>query len=157
MSFAIIAKPALNKAGFAKATYKGFEEVQPQFDSKTGEQVKRGYVKLEFELMDTTRKSPIKANIIGGALTGKFLSALVALGFKLPEPTLTTDDDGFAVETTGDHDDEGFETDSTDSVQLIESLKMHLTEVKGAVLLAKVSKNQRGYWEIDTDSLQPKA
>jgi hypothetical protein len=151
MSFQIIAKPALNKAGLTKLTYKGFEEVDPQFDAKTGEQIKRGYTKLMFEIMDTTRKSPIKANVIGGALTGYFLKTIEALGFAMP----TTDADGFNVELDGALDSDGFETEDTNATELIESLKAHLEKVNGIVLLAKVEKNKRGYWEIDTDSLQP--
>lgn len=155
MSFQIIAKPALNKAGLAKLTYKGFEEVEPQFDAKTGEQLKRGYTKLMFEIMDTTRKSPIKANVIGGVLTGYFLKTIEALGFVMPTAQTTTDADGFNVELAGALDSDGFETEDTDETELIEALKEHLEEVKGTVLLSKVAKSKKGYWEIDVDSLTP--
>lgn len=155
MSFQIIAKPALNKAGLAKLTYKGYEEVEPQFDAKTGEQLKRGYTKLMFEIMDTTRKSPIKANVIGGVLTGYFLKTIEALGFVMPTAQTTTDADGFNVELAGALDSDGFETEDTDETELIEALKEHLEEVKGTVLLSKVAKSKKGYWEIDVDSLTP--
>ncbi len=155
MSFQIIAKPALNQDGQAKVTFRGWEQVDAQFDAVTGEQVKRGYVKLMFEIMDTTRKSPIKANVIGGALTGNFLTTLEALGFSLPAPSTTIDSDGFTVEVSGEADEDGFETDDTNPAEVVEAVKVHLDNSSGTQLLAKVAKNKRGYWEIDVDSLKP--
>jgi hypothetical protein len=156
MSFKIIAQPALNKQGFAKLTFKGYQEVEAQFDADTGEQTKRAYTKLLFTVMDTTRKSPINANVIGGALTGNFLTALTALGFELPTPELAEDNDGFSVETMA-VDEDGFEIADVDEEGVVANLKAHLTSVIDSNYLAKVAKNKRGYWEIDINSIKPLA
>lgn len=155
MSFTIVAKPALNKDGYAKVTFKGHVKEDATFDKDTGEQTRRAFVKLAFEIMDTTRKQPIKANVVGGALTGRFLQTLEALGFYLPTPELTEDSDGFAVEGLATVDDSGFELETTDTQALIDELEAHLDSVRGTALLAKVSKSKRGYWEIDVDTLKP--
>jgi hypothetical protein len=155
MSFTIVSKPALNKDGYAKVTFKGHVKEDALVDSITGEQTRRAFVKLAFEIMDTTRKSPIKVNVIGGALTGKFLTAIEALGYSLKSPTLTEDSDGFQVETTETSDEEGFELETVDAQALIDELELHLEAARGSVLLAKVVKSKRGYWEIDVDTLKP--
>lgn len=152
MSFKVIATPALNKQGFAKLTFKGFKEVPAVYDKDTGEQVKRDYVKLTFSIMDTTRKNPIEANIIGGALTGRFLETLNALGFELPKSETTEDEDGFETEI-GELADDGFEIDESNPDELIESLRTHLNTIIGKIYIAKVEKSKRGYWEIKTDTI----
>jgi hypothetical protein len=158
MSFKIIAKPALNKDGYAKVTFKGHESVEAVVNVDTGEITKRAYVKLMFDVMDTTRKSPIRVNVVGsGALGGRFLTTLEALGFDLAEVTgqvLEEDSDGFAVETTRAKDSDGFEIE--EPTEDVDELVINFLEsVVGTSLLAKVTKDKRGYWEIDVDTLKP--
>ncbi|AFZ03008.1 hypothetical protein [Calothrix sp. PCC 6303] len=155
MSFTIVPKPALNKDGYAKVTFKGYEEIAAQYDSDTGEEIKRAYVKLAFEIMDTTRKSPIKANIIGGAITGRFQTTLAVLGFELPEAASGEDSDGFRIEIAGQEGADGFEIEVIEEEQTLDLLREQLDSAVGVSLIAKVVKNKRGYWEIETDTFKP--
>jgi hypothetical protein len=94
-------------------------------------------------------------NVVGGALTGRFLTCIEALGYTLPRPELALDSDGFEVETTGQVDDDGFEIETVDSQALIDELENHLDSARGKTFVGKVGKNQKGFWEIEVESLKP--
>lgn len=150
-TFIKASKPALNKEGYAKVTYTGFETgVSAKADEKTGEL--KPYIKLLFTAMDTTRRSPIAVNVLGNARlteSNAITKTLVAMGYR-EVSELTLDDDGFEVELT-EEDSEGFELESTDDNDEVESF---LSERVGKVYLCKLVKNKKGFLELAVDTLK---
>jgi hypothetical protein len=146
MTLRIPATPAINKQGRAKVTFLGYEKLDERLDEKTGV-VKQGYTKLMFEIMDTTRKSPIKTNIVSGSLSVSFKAVLESLGVSFEEfkAETTEDEEGYSLE--GTLDDDGFTIETVDETT-VNFIFVRLDALADSVYTAKVSKNAKGYWEL---------
>jgi hypothetical protein len=154
-------KPALNKAGFARAEYIGYEikEGITKKTDKDGEIIERPWSLLSicFEVRGTARGTSQKMSITCGFnydaenLLGV---TLASLGYQPPTVEMMVDDEGFEVEAV-EEDEEGFET--TGEVDF--GIEEFLETIKGKVFTAKVYRategKQKGYWQIDAKSLTP--
>lgn len=150
MAFKVASKPALNKDGYAKVTFKNVEE-GTRTDKTTGE-IKE-YTKLIFSVMDTSRSNPLNINLFMDVLgTVKADLLLTGLGFEYSQP-LEADEDGFGVESIV-ADEDGFDV-GVSSDEYIQAVCDFLEEIKDKNYLAKVERNGKGYWELDINTLKP--
>lgn len=154
----VASTPAINKDGFSKVTFVSWSEEirktketkEPVSNPETGEV--ESYITLNFSIMDTTRQNPIKRKLflssIGTAYSDTLLSGL---GFtRVVE--YEADDDGFLVEKV-EVDDDGF-TSSNDA-NLVSQVVEFLDGIVGKHYLAKVERDNKGYWEIVPETLKP--
>ena len=152
-------KPALNKSGFARAEYIGYEikEGVTTKTDKEGEIVERPWslLALCFEVRGTTRGSNQKMTVTCGftyADDNALGITLKALGYTPPVVEMVLDEDGFEIEAVNE-DEEGFE--SSEEVDF--GIEEFLETIKGKVFLSKVYRategKQKGYWQIDYKSL----
>lgn len=152
-------KPALNKAGFARAEYTGYEikEGVSTKTTKDGEIIEKPWslLSINFDVRGTARGSFQKMSITCGFnydaenLLGV---TLASLGYEPPTIKMTLDEDGFEVEAV-EEDEEGFETTG----EVYFGIEEFLETIKGKVFTAKVYRategKQKGYWQIDVKSL----
>jgi hypothetical protein len=161
MTFTQGFKPALNRDGFARCEYIGYEikSGDSEFTDKKTLQIH----KREWELLSINFK--VKGTVRG---TDKIISittnlkyeddnllgiTLDLLGFKKPNSEVELDDEGFEVIATNE-DDEGFE--ETDTIEL--GIEEFLDSIEGNVYIAKVAKategKRKGFWQIDAKTIQ---
>jgi hypothetical protein len=146
------AKPALNKDGFARITFKGHSEhEQEKTSSRTGEVYVSTYTKLAFEIMDTTRTKPIRANIILGSLNDYAREVLGKLGYQMLTANVEFDSDGFEI-VLGELDEDGFEKASETSE--IADIDNFLNALKDTSFLAKLARDEKGYYRIDHTTIK---
>ena len=143
--------PAINKDGFSKLTFTGYE-TKEGVSEKTGKEWSMfriifrcmGRVRgVDRELAVTTGFTYNADNILGKTLS--------AMGFKESDKALETDEDGFGVESETFADD-GFTVDESES-QL--DILGFLDSQVGTVYLGKVFRNEKGYLTIDVETLEP--
>ena len=153
-TFTAAFRPALNKEGFGKLTFLGTSTQSGTNEDGTPWEI----FKLNFEVMGATRGVNQKISITTNyqyAEDNKLGKALLNMGFVPPKPAeLVADDQGFMKDAVQE-DEDGFEQ-ANDVVPDIEGF---LESCKGIVYVGKLGKategKQKGYWEIDIDSLKP--
>lgn len=160
MPFQIAFTPATNSKGQVKLTFDGHEFYTKETevtDKTTGEITKETieYIKLKFTCMDITRKNPRQMNIIGKPVVGdstRIGVTLSAMGFVLGGSEVTEDDDGFSnVEVEADDDDFAVTSADDDSNAAVEEF---LNGSKGKHYVAKLKKNDKGFWDIDVNTIE---
>ncbi|MBD0263218.1 MAG: hypothetical protein ICV78_10975 [Tolypothrix sp. Co-bin9] len=160
-TFSTAFKPALNKSGFARAEYIGYEvkEGTSTTTNKDGEIIERpwSFLNICFEVRGTARGSAQKMSVTCGftyADDNALGITLKALGYEPPAVEMILDEDGFEVEAVAE-DEEGFEQ----SEEVDFGIEEFLETIKGKVFLAKVYRGsegkQKGYWVLDHKSLSP--
>ena len=154
MNFSIPSKPALNKDGFAKVTFIGLTNDTSEKLDKNGNPYL--YSKLVFQVMDTTRKSPITVSVVSSKYTGEFKQVIESMGFvsQTTKETTTTDSEGFEI-TLDKLADDGFEITTETDEDLILEISDYLDSIRGTAFLAKVNKDKRDFWKLDVSSIKP--
>lgn len=140
---------AKNKNGESKLTFIGT-------DIKEGEKEGKPWsiFKFRFLCMGKFHGSDQEVGLITGFqyepdnVLGRTLNAM---GFKTPTPNTVFDDDGFEIVEPENLDDDGFEVTLAPKLNVIGFLE---TKVD-SLYIAKLAKNQKGFWEIDVDTLRP--
>lgn len=160
-TFSLSFRPALNKAGLARAEYIGYE-IKKGTKTKTneeGEIIEKPWslLSINFEVKGVTRGSCQKVCITCGFdydTENPLGITLTSLGYEPPTIPLVLDDEGFEVEAV-EEDSEGFET--TGEVDF--GIEEFLETIKGKVFTAKVYRategREKGYWQIDAKTLTP--
>lgn len=142
-------RPAFNKEGYAKLTFKG-QEIRSITRKETGEVIQLN--ELTFEVMGAVRGNNQNVKISTGFsydrenLLGKTLEAM---GWVL-ETKIVTDDEGFDVQEVSE-DGDGFEQEE---VQVLDFTPIFQSKV-GQEYIAKLTKNDKGYWSVDVSTLKP--
>jgi hypothetical protein len=90
--------------------------------------------------------------------TGQLEQALCLLGWVNKFKKVIVDEDGLEVEVFGDVeiDEDGLEVSTFDEEELIKSVKEFEESIKGKKFWLKVTRNARGYWNIEPGSIKPK-
>ena len=162
--------PALNKSGFSKLTFTGFEMksgVSPVTNKETGEQKvddegniltrEWSFIKFNFELMGVARGTSQKVGITTNPVISEgssFVTTLTNLGFEFPKSELVLDADGFEVESSDLEDDEFEQVDGDEPEELIETIETYLNDFVGTTVLAKVGKDAKNYWKVDETTIK---
>lgn len=161
MTFTQAFRPALNKDGYARLQFIGYEVkkgISQQTNKETGEVVDKPYelFSIIFDVKGVVRGTNQKVSITTGLtysddnLLGKTLEAL---GFK-NEIATELDDEGFEVVAVS-QDEDGFEEIENNELE-IESF---LDSIKDKIFVAKLNKategKRKGFWEVDVSSLKP--
>ena len=157
--------PAINKESLSKLTFLDYEVkegVTEKTNEVTGEVTEKEYrfFKLEFnclgKVIGTDQSISISHNLTLDPNEGLGLT-LKTLGYSFPENLTKVDDDGFEIEDDNSEDDDDgfgrvesnlFETIEKEIIDFLEALKLK-------VFTAKVTKNKKGFWVIDTKTLKP--
>lgn len=152
-TFTAAFRPSLNKEGFGKLKFLGTSTQSGIKEDGTPWEM----FKLNFEAIGVSRGVNQKISITVNyqyAEDNKLGKTLSNMGFAPKPVELVPDDAGFMVAVVQE-DEDGFET-ANDAVPDIEEF---LESCKGVVYVGKLNKategKQKGYWEIDVDSLKP--
>ena len=141
-------QPALNKEGYSKLTFVGSEIKQGVKDDREW-----SIFFLNFEVMGKIRGTTQIVGVPCGFTfdpDNNLGKSLLAMGFKIPEVKTTLDADGFEVEDDEDIADDDFQ--QVDPPKL--DFTLFLLSKKDSVYIAKLSKDQKGFWRVDLDTLK---
>ena len=141
-------QPALNKEGYSKLTFVGSEIKQGIKDDREW-----SIFFLNFEVMGKIRGTTQIVGVPCGFTfdpDNNLGKSLLAMGFKIPEVKTTLDADGFEVEDDKDIADDDFQ--QVDPPKL--DFSKFLESKKSSIYIAKLSKDQKGFWRVDVDTLK---
>lgn len=162
MTFTTAFRPALNKDGYARLQYIGYEIKTGESDvtdKKTGEITKREWKMLciNFDVKGVVRGTSQKVSINPSFsysednLLGKTLKAL---GYTHPSVEIIEDEEGFET-VAMDEDEEGFGQVEDNNLGIEE----FLNTITDKVFIGKINKategKRKGYWEIDVETVKP--
>ena len=142
-------QPAKNKAGLSKLTFIGTDVLEGEKDGKPWSMFKFRFLCMgkfhgsDQEISLTTGFQYEPDNLLG--------KALAAMGFETPNPNTVEDDDGFEVVEPENLDDDGFDVTLAPKLDVISFLDTKID----SVYIANLSKNQKGFWSINVDTLRP--
>ena len=142
-------QPALNKAGLSKLTFIGTDVLEGEKDRKLWSMFKFRFLCMgkfhgsDQEITLSTGFQYEENNLLGRTLS--------AMGFKIPNPNTVLDNDGFEVVKPENLDDDGFEVIKAPKLDVMEFLDTKID----SVYVAKLSKNQKNFWQIDVNTLKP--
>lgn len=139
-------KLAVDKAGYSLLKFEVYK------DGK-GKKSKKEYSMLEFKALTTANKFDISVNVVGQAVDdGDIAEALEAMGFKLDEQSF---DDAPADFAFSDNAGEGVSKGQTTAEDAyIEQVCDFLVTVTGSRWLAKIDKDDNGYYNIDYSTMK---
>lgn len=162
MTFTTAFRPALNKDGFARLQYIGYEikkGMTKVADKKTGEIVEKEWelLCLNFDVKGVVRGTSQKVSISPSFTYDEdnFLGkTLKALGYTPPTVEMVVNDEGFE-ELAIDENDEGFE----DVEEIDWGIEEFLDSITDKVYVGKISKategKRKGFWEINVETVKP--
>ena len=144
-------QPAINKNGQSKLTFIGTDVKEGEKDGKPWSMFKFRFLCMgkfhgsDQEITLTTGFQYDRDNSLGKTLT--------AMGFEIPIPKTVIDDDGFEIVEAENLDGDGFEVTEPPKLNIESFLETKIN----SIYIAKLSKNQKGFWSIDVDTLKPMA
>ena len=144
-------EPAVNSEGLVKLTF--LRAVWETSKKKEEDGASKEYFKAYFETRGTNLAvSQELGTILDSQYTidNKLGRTMTNMGFALPSVELVADEDGF-MRMSVKYDEDGFEVKDDPLPDVVGFLK----SCEGKAYVAKLSKNDKGYWEIDIDSLKP--
>lgn len=153
-------RPALNKQGLARITFKTAGEYTGKRKADDSEFKTFQFI---FEVMSAIRGQGAKLIKINASFTldaanpksTRLGQLLEALGFEFEAPELVEDEEGFAMEGAATEDEDGFAVEEDNLAEIGSRIEQFLPTVEEKVFVGKVYQNKLGYWDIDIDSLKP--
>ncbi len=144
-------QPARNKAGLSKLTFVGTDVLEGEKEGKPWSMFKFRFLCMgkyhgsDLEISLTTGFKYEPDNLLG--------LALASMGFESPTANTVVDEDGFEVVEPENLDEDGFEVTEAPKLDVVGFLETKIN----SVFVARVSKNQKGFWSIDVNTLKPMA
>ena len=157
-------RPAKNRQGLSKLTYKNAEVISGVKTDNNGNEKAYEFIKLNFSCMgmDKSINQALSINLspnIDLFDTDSYGTKVLSnMGMDLPEEEIESeielDEDGFAIDKIEVGED-GFTFDDGDNDGYSALIEDFLKSCQRQEFLAFVTKNSKGFWEVDVDSLKP--
>ena len=158
-------RPAKNRQGLSKLTYKNAEMISGIKTDNQGNEKAYEFIKLNFSCMGMDRSINQALSINLSPNLDVFdtesygAKVLLNMGLALPEEDeivaeTELDEDGFVMDKIEVSDD-GFSAEDSDYDGYSALIEDFLKSCQRQEFLAFVAKNSKGFWEVDVDSLKP--